>query len=594
MELAQGPIPEPFLDVQEGLEEDITNLTYGLPDFLRSIVEQWKTADEIFWTVHSMQGDTINLERELENALLILPDHETARTFTESLELILQTLRKVDANDIPLLLVPEHDQIVDQEAANTSITFSLRATLNEAFKTADRTERAVKLYTDAAEALIRSRTILEQVESLMKQFKGSHAQISFELAPKRPRLDNETCVTLSWDAQPLYITTRDGIETTLHDLKSKSQALSHETLNCLAELARTGVDPNVYRQMEDALNGLDQIQQSTRQAFTDEQDLCQFLLRTREAWDLLENVIEDYCQKAELLTRAIPNLAWKSLPAARSDDILLLVTDYDEVMNRAMCTVEPLSQELKSRSYTRLFDYFELGSARLFRKVSACKALAAIRASVQNQADQMEIVENFAVALEADLHKFDESLQPPANSDDTMYTPAESLSYLLRELTSRVDNFSHQCVKNIPLVERQSSSQIDSSMLGSSPSIYSILQVSTENGPGVNELKHSTSFKISLSAGVFAPGFDLSAQDALVREWVNTNCSWQQAKLQAISEKLDLRIFQKKVQDEEKQSDSLLAPLQGCQSVTRDIAEKVKILTDCLRYATPLWCTPSI
>ena len=159
------PLPDPFLDVQDKLEEDAKAFIDGLGTFLADMVRQWRNADEIFWMASGVETKAEVLQREIEEALLKLPKREIADEFESRVAGAQADLREAEESlgvrrrATGFLPMPKHDAVPEQAEENRELVLTLEQTVRDATATlasADAKAKGVPLRSRGARTLRRT------------------------------------------------------------------------------------------------------------------------------------------------------------------------------------------------------------------------------------------------------------------------------------------------------------------------------------------------------------------------------------------------------------------------------------------------------
>lgn len=169
------PVPEHFLDAQEALENSAQLTTTGLASFMTALANQWRGADEVFWTCHATQQEAVVLVRDVEAALLIQPDETTAREFEEDLEAIRKAVEAISSSKVPM---PVHATLADQATANEVLGKVLERAMADARKMLAKAKEVVERYAAAARAFERNRLLRKEIEGALPLLALSVAQCS--------------------------------------------------------------------------------------------------------------------------------------------------------------------------------------------------------------------------------------------------------------------------------------------------------------------------------------------------------------------------------------------------------------------------------
>lgn len=274
IDTSYAPLPDAFLDEQERLEEATKALTEGLPAFLTGMATQWRHGDEVFWGARGVETGSETLVREVEEALLKLPESVMAEGFEKRAEGLRKELDETreamgTRRRKGFLPMPEHGAAEEQRARNAELVKGLEVNVARAGRGLGEAVEAAERYRFAALALDRSREVRREMEETATKFRSFVAAV--EQLSGRPNLDDPAC---------LHSTNE---ETTFDDHFAKlafqvrpqvdgTPPLLHRASVIVVDLTKAGIDPNVRQAVKETMAGLSKLKLRVEELLAEEME----------------------------------------------------------------------------------------------------------------------------------------------------------------------------------------------------------------------------------------------------------------------------------------------------------------------------------
>ena len=428
-----GALPEAFLDAQDAQEAGLGAATDGLLEFLAALANQWRAADETFWLGHTTQAEAAALERDVDAALLVLPDRRTASAFELDLAALETSIAALDRARANVRDPPAHAIAPDQAEASAAVHKQLDTAVSETRRSLKRVERAVKLYSDAAVALERSRDARQRMQNAVEAWRELEAVVMTTLPALRPNLADERALAEPSDAA-VYGAAAADLETRLNGQIAAVASLDAEVGEIVAELERTGVDPNVRREMGEALAGLLDARRRIVAAIEVERADAGLLALARTAWSALEAAIERSSRIIDELSRDIVASAWRPDRAPTDTQAVLdasfALDGVQSACDAAMAQLDPARHE-----HTRA--QLELGLSRARSQAASIEPLVRLRDEVHQQARAVSSLRSELGAAHDQLDAIAQQLASDASADVDASVALTRAADLLRDVHSR-------------------------------------------------------------------------------------------------------------------------------------------------------------
>lgn len=369
IDLSPIRLPDAFLDVQEKLEDDTSAFTQGLSAFLGSLIRQWRTADEIYWSaIEDIEGKVEEMQRELEAALLKEPDEALVAFFQQQYNELDNLLRQLKTN-LDSLVQPTHRSVPDQPAVTQKLIACLDEILKQASSSLFRVSELIKMYRKAASALSKCNQYRAACEASTETFRALSRSLA-ECMATLPSLQNEDCIEKQRTADEDDVRHRIGeLSARVRAETAEAQVLNKDASAALVDLWQiSGVDPNVKRSLRDvAQKLLDASNRSNGIVKQAEQDRIVLDL-ARHFHTQAEQSFEAIRVVRDSLEDATPKAYWSSekqrcSPAVDAQaKVDQLRTSIDDRLLAPMMQADSLKLD---RSHPRLLKYMELGASRV-------------------------------------------------------------------------------------------------------------------------------------------------------------------------------------------------------------------------------------
>ena len=272
IDISHTPLPDAFLDEQERLEDATKVLTEGLPAFLSEMATQWRHGDEVFWGARGAETGSETLVRDVEEALLKLPESGMAEAFEKragGLRKELDETREAmgSRRRKGFLPMPEHGAAKEQKERNVELVKGLEANVEIAGRELNEAVEVVERYRFAAVALDRSREVRKQTEETSSKLRSFVAAV--ERLSGRPNLDDPACLhstneETAFDQQfaKLAFEVRPPVDST--------PPLLHRASSVVVDLNKAGIDPNVRQAVKETMAGLSKVKARVEELLAEE------------------------------------------------------------------------------------------------------------------------------------------------------------------------------------------------------------------------------------------------------------------------------------------------------------------------------------
>jgi hypothetical protein len=465
----QHPVPEIWLDKQDALEGDvhleIDDLTEFLPKppkvtpFLPQIVNQWRKADEFHQTARAIRNEAASLHRELDEAVLKLPERKRAASFGRTVASLQARSAHLREDIVTKTPRPLHSRVADQPQENERVIAELLAALGEANERLDKAATASATYGFAAEALERSRRVREDAQICVDRLVVLVPELDAFLVV----LDDERCLTPD-EEEPSRRKKGEEARAEVEEKEVEVDSITRRASECLVELQRARVDPNVRRDLKEVVQGL-----------------ADSLARALEA-ARRRRQIEERCDKArayaselkdaDIQLAALAQLVEQELAVARrdtngkgkekerewSDEAVVKLGEVSKTVDDSLGSSESLEGLAP-----RLRGHLELEADRVRFDVGIVKERVAALLRVRRQTDALDDMEREAAVLHAviaDLSgQLREAAAVPREADQAR---EESLTDQVPRVGADVNRFIDSLASRLPLVSSNSPSSSSS------------------------------------------------------------------------------------------------------------------------------------
>lgn len=507
------PLPDPFLDVQDKLEEDAKAFIDGLGTFLADMVRQWRNADEIFWMASGVETKAEVLQREIEEALLKLPKREIADEFESRVAGAQADLREAEESlgvrrrATGFLPMPKHDAVPEQAEENRELVLTLEQTVRDATATLASADAKAKGYRFAAEALERSVALRAEMDVALKALR-TFVDDSSQLAGW-PDLNDPRCLAPTPEEATFEQRFRQLASDVAPTLRATPPLLKRAA-GVVVDLTRAGIDPNVRQAVKDTTAGLQGLKEKAERALDDEK-AARRRLEAARAWNAGLRVCERDAEKSrtEVLQELEASRWREKRPLGSPVDVDALLTSLrqriDSVLEKPLADSRPLLSE----HHPVLCMHLESRTSSLR---AAYDGLLHLRAHVANVRAQQDATSS----LLSDIAAINSSLSLLSSDAETALAKTSEqcvdggLDATLADLTTRLDAIAAGHADTTASVHLRI------------PFISSSLYVPQPNGSPSSHLPSTLApLAPALNSAAAPLTFSLEEQDQLVRTTVN-------------------------------------------------------------------------
>lgn len=384
IDTSPAPLPDSFLDEQDRLEDSAKELLQGLDGFLVDMVKQWRASDELYWKARKLQEAAETVEREVEEAVLKLPQRSLAEAFETR-----ERAMRCDLEEGQLQLArggvvptPTHGAAPEQVVENARLLGALRESFASAATALDSSRRNIQRYRFASETLECAQTIRAEMERsavALEHFVTEAAQLA---GP--PSLDDERCLPptpseLAFEAQ------YDSLSTNISPLLASAPQLFRDASSTIVDLNRAGIDPNIRHATKQTMQRMRDAQVAAQQSLKDDGERRARLGAARALVRALEEA-EDRVSEARAVTLgAIEASRWSpsSPPSPPPLDTLL------EVLHRSLDSSLSSSlanaSKLLPGSHPTLHDHLQTRASNLSSRFADVHRLSTVASHLRAQ-----------------------------------------------------------------------------------------------------------------------------------------------------------------------------------------------------------------
>ncbi|ORY63821.1 hypothetical protein BCR35DRAFT_326628 [Leucosporidium creatinivorum] len=271
IDTSPAPLPDSFLDEQDRLEDSAKELTQGLDGFLADMVKQWRFSDELFWKARKVQERAETVERDIEEALLKLPERSLAEAF-ESREPALRNALSDAQNQLArtgALPTPSHGAAPEQVLENERLLEALRQSLTSAGDALDSSRERLATYRFAIETLERAKALRAEMERsavAFEHFVAEEAQLA-----GRPDLNDQRCLSPN-PSEIAFDASYTSLSTSLSPFLASAPQLLRDASSVIVDLNKAGIDPNIRRATKETMQRMRDAQAAAQRRIKDEME----------------------------------------------------------------------------------------------------------------------------------------------------------------------------------------------------------------------------------------------------------------------------------------------------------------------------------
>lgn len=496
------PLPDAFLDEQEKLEESSKSLTEGLAGFLSATVTQWRHADEVFWCTRGLEVEGNNIMRDLEEAVLKLPDRTKLKSFEERLTIMERDLKELEEKrwSNGFLPLPIHPSVKDQEEENVKLVKVLENNLIRAKDYLGRSREAVEGYQFAVTSLEESREVRKEMEKKTVELNEFLIQLS-ELDGK-PDLTTSKCLIPS-ELSISFLNQFTTIATSIQSTISSIQPLLLQSSKVLVNLNKAGIDPNVRQAVRETMAGLSSIKEKVVETLRKEELSGRKLKAAQEFENAVNLARKRMSEVEEILQKNILDSRWTNRSTKMSQlvseavDIQLLQLEVEEFL----ATPSSSATQLLARSNIYLYSHLQSLSTTLLPLFDSIQRQSDLFMRIQLQREEASSIMNDFERFENEVSKLaaiiSGSVETPGikdlNYQEEISTLEASFNLKITSIFKDI-TFLHS---SMPLNSLLSAASVPSTLLPYLPAF------------------------LRLSPSTLISPFDLSEQDDLVRNAIN-------------------------------------------------------------------------
>lgn len=400
IDTSPAPLPDSFLDEQDRLEDSAKELTHGLDSFLVDMVKQWRGSDDLFWKARKVQEAAETVEREVEEALLKLPQRSLVEAFEDRDRTLRRDLEEGQARLARKGVVPtpRHGAAPEQVVENEQLLAALTQSIASAGDALTSYRERVQRYRFAFQTLERAQAIRVEMERSAIAFEHFVAEAA-QLAG-RPNLDNGRCLPstppeLVFDAQ--YASLSADISLTL----ASAPQLLRDASSILVDLNKAGIDPNIRQATKETMQRMRDAQAAAQRSLQDDRERRARLNAARALAKALEQAEARVAEARDVTLDAIRASRWRPdapLPSLRPLDTLLddvrleldssLTSPLAHSSNLLLDLCSTLHSHLQARASTLRFHFSDVH--RLLAVASNLHAQSLATSSVLSDVEEVE------------------------------------------------------------------------------------------------------------------------------------------------------------------------------------------------------------
>jgi hypothetical protein len=446
------PVPDAWLDRQDALEANLRLETEGLTTFLAELVRQWRRADEFHHSTKSIRDEATSLHRDVEEALLKLPERARAGSFREtvgSLRTRSTKLRKAIMVETPR---PIHARVADQSTVNGEVVAALLAALDDANKALELVAAASDTYSFASEALERAMSVQVEAQTCLDRL----AYLASELDGFLVVLEDERCLAPD-DEEPARRRKGEEARAEVESKAVEADAIMKRASESLVELQKARVDPNVRRDLKDVIQGLSDSLSKALDAAKRRRKAEETCDVARAYANKVQQVHAELSALAQLVEQEVVAARWspsssndqKGKGKARdwSDEVVGRIGDVSKTVEAS------LASQLLDGLAPRLRGHLEFEADNVRADVQAVDQRVGFLLRLRRQTIALDDIEQEAAQLQSGVVQLSQELRSQALKGLFAYEEASGSQSQIEEDAIR---FIESLPSRVPLVSTQS------------------------------------------------------------------------------------------------------------------------------------------
>lgn len=314
-------LPEIFLDEQDRLEAAVRALeSTETLRFYTTLLDQYKEADEIWYTQRALEAEIESLRRESESHLSATrPTRNRLVQITNKFDGLSRSHQKDIKRIEGFSRLPTHTLYPDQVQLNQCVLDQLRAGSDRTQQRLDHLAESIRFYRLANNAIERSQDIRLSMEECKTKFSNLILRLQDldHSHPDRPYLFSDYhCLHPNPNGQEaVYDQTWSEIEAGLREQLVVAVKLLDITNSVLIDLNTPGVDPNIKSETELIKDSLRLKTEEIRKLMDRRQKSIAQLKSVRQDWERLLMVENALVQLRDRLLFDISRDKWNKAPS---------------------------------------------------------------------------------------------------------------------------------------------------------------------------------------------------------------------------------------------------------------------------------------
>ena len=304
------------------------------------------------------------------------------------------------------------------------------------------------------------------------------------LAEQHRLLDSDqACLDLLGE-QPFDHTAQvEALRSEMHAHSETAASIEQDGTDLLVELNRTGVDPNVRRELSEALVGLRGALQQRQTAFAAEEKRAQAFVSAREAWSILLNGRQQADAALNALSISLPAACWK----AAMDDSRKALSAAPRWNRESLAKVAISLQPLLASS-SALHRFLSQAHDTESRRYDTISSLSSLQSTLQAQQDAVQQLTVERADFLARLDALVTDIRAAATSKAPFYEDdAADLRGRLEALVHSIQSFDSAVLNRIPFVASDTRQQLLASSSSSTVSSIDLVAVDERVRTYINE-----------------------------------------------------------------------------------------------------------